>query len=165
MGNNEILDQNVRRERTPEEESQFHLLKLDAANVKYHIRNARVALFVLAAMWGVFAIGAFLGRGETLLDDSFFYAIAATNGVLAIIFATLGWFARRNPVVIFGIALGLYALLAISDMINSFSILGALIKLLVLFMLFEGLRAGTKLKSIRQQAQTLGATEEEIFEE
>jgi|GEM_PF-4604025 len=164
MGNNDILDQNFRRERTPEEESQFHLLKLDAANVKYHIRNARVALFVLAAMWGVFAIGALSGRGETLLDDSFFYAMAATNGVLAVAFATLGWFAWRNPVVIFSIALGLYALLAISDIIASFSVPGLLAKALILFLLFEGLRAGTKLKSIRQQAQTLGATEEEIFE-
>lgn len=164
MEQNEILDRNFRRERTPEEESRFHLLKLDAANVKYHIRNARVALFVLAAMWSIFATGAFLERGKTLLDDTLFYAIATANGILAVIFATLGWFAWRNPVVIFSIALSLYALLAISDIIASFSVLGLLGKILILFLLFEGLRAGTKLKSIRQQAQTLGATEQEIFE-
>ncbi|MBP6827496.1 MAG: hypothetical protein KA165_13120 [Saprospiraceae bacterium] len=166
MDDHNIIDRSFHRPRTEAEESEFQLLKLDAANAVFHIRNARITLFVLAAIWGIIAAATLFTGGEAKneIESAFNNAISFTAIFLSVVFGISAWLARKKPVVCLTVGLVLFALLFVVNTLQSFSILGFLLGAVVVYLLLQGFMHALKIKTIIQAANTMGATEAEIFE-
>ena len=166
MEDHNILDHGLRGERTDAEESDFQLLKLDAANALYHIRNARVVLFVLAAIWGIVAIVVIFTGGEPKneLEATFYITISFTAVFLMLAFAILAWMTPKKPVVCLATGLVLFALLFAINTLQSFSILGFMLGAVVIYLLYRGMTNALKIETIIQKAKSMGAKKAEVFE-
>ena len=163
----EIIDEGFNRYRSPEEESELDQLKLEAQSAYIHVRNGRIAVFVVAALTGI--IGFFM----YFTNNNFFDPNSEVPGALiaifllftAVIFAALGYFAKSKPVLFLTIAVVVYIISAGLDAIDDPATLlkGIPVKILLVYYMIKGISGGMALKDLEQRASYLGASREELL--
>lgn len=115
-------------------------------------RNAYLALYIIGGLTVLVGVIAEVGRLDVLLKLLGSGWVVAVEGVVLL---ALGYFTMRGSLVALGIAIGLYALDAISSVFLG-AIQGIWIRLLVLFFLVRGFMALREMRRRRQASAAPG---------
>ncbi len=163
MENQNILDQGFRREMTPEEESNFHLLKMEAAIVGRRIRQGRYLSYLLTGFFLVMGLLTLLYTGpeeESLINQHFTRGLAIGLITIGVIYAGLAWLTFKFPTIAFGCMLAIFLLLALGQTNSGPAsiVFDLIIKGLIIFTLTRALIGSIKMARIQKQAAELGVT-------
>lgn len=148
----EILDDDFRK--INEDEAQLiSQLKADAFMQVKPIKNARITLYVVAALT---AIGILLlsFQLDSEIDKFTFFAIGLSS---ALAFLILGLLVPKNPKVVLIIGLSVYGLLKLVDMVGGANPLSGILGIILIgYFLVKGIQASIKFEEARKELQKLG---------